>query len=368
VAGRAGGRGVVESEDGEEPPRLARAAAERDRDPGADEPHRSAAPDQVHRQRGRLGEAPLEPLRAPGPGPVQHDPRVARRVLLQLAHRERPRLGGRPPVDEARVVAGPVRAKVVEVVTPPAPAGGAALLDPGPVGQVRRHRPDGRVDQDVLGEERPPRLDEEPEREPRGEPDPAESLATARGQRRLPGAQSLGSRRQPGEVRGSLHPAAPQHLDGDRVGGQVALPVGDHGPEQGRAAGEDLLGQHRGHVKTPQRLLRQDSRDDHQGEEHGREEVDQVVPRVDGGEPQAHGREQAPPAVARGPDGVTRPPQAPHPPGQAPDHRGTGTSWTTARTTASAPAPPGRSPVWARGRTRWARAGAASALTSSGTT
>src|SRR6185295_18444950 len=108
-------------------------------------------------------------------------------------------------------------------------------------------------------------------------------------------------------------------------------------------------------------LLGQDTGDDDQGQQQRGEQVEQVVAGVHRGEAERQRRAQTPPAVASRPDG---PPRSEEVPETAPRQRGTGRLSVRALMTLSAPVSP---PEATRKITRWARAGTASALRSSGT-
>src|SRR5947209_18130858 len=185
-----------------------------------------------------------------------------------------------------------------------------------------------------------------------------------------------------------------QALDGDRVGGPPALSVGYPGPEERELTGEELVGQDGRDADPTDRLLGEHARHDDQAEQHRDEEVEEIVPGVDRRESEPERGAEAPPAVARGPEPAPRPPP-PEPtlgcharvtgdgsPGggssttrlacawlvAAGRHRGTGISLAMVPMTDSASTPRSRGwPVPPLTSTRWASAGTARALTSSGT-
>ena len=91
------------------------APAQADEEAGPDQLHSRAPPNQMRRQRRGLGQRGLE-RRARRPHAEQDEPRVLRGLRLQLADGEGLRLGAAAPVDEPRVVPGPVPAEVRKTI------------------------------------------------------------------------------------------------------------------------------------------------------------------------------------------------------------------------------------------------------------
>ena len=173
--------------------------------------------------------------RSPLPG--EDDARVLGRLGLHLPHEQRLDLGARPPVDEARVVPRPVGAEVVEVVAAPAPAHrrGAGAREPEELlGRDRLHR---REHEHLAVEHDAARLEEEPEGEAGGQPHAGQAVAPAGRQGLFPRQQPVAAGLEPRQIDEARRPAAREQLERDRVRGQPALAVGEHGAEErGRVA------------------------------------------------------------------------------------------------------------------------------------
>ena len=226
----------------------------------------------------------------------------------------------------------------------------------------------GRVHQDLLvEEERRARLDEEPEGEARGGTEPRQPAPAARRERHLPPHDALApgaeprdvgeptrrpetpavlqpeeakpvvegpARPPPGEEGAPGRRRAIERLEGERVRREPPLPVGELDGDERGLGRVDRVGQGDGDLELPDGQVGQHARDDDQGEEHGAEEVREVVARVHRGDAEPDRREDAPPAVAGRPDGL-RPPPPPAP--QAPRQPDHATPWAKPR---RAPRPP----------------------------
>src|SRR5437773_676431 len=283
-------------------------AAERNVDAGSDQLDGGALLEEVNGERRRLGEAALEPLGIAAPGPLEHEPGVEPRVGLELAHHQRGGLGARAPMDEPGVVAEPILAQIVEAM-PAAPtrrggAAGAGELT-APVGRDRAH---GRVDENLRARRELRRLDEQAEREPRGDLEARDPPAPPRPWGLLPRDEP---RAAPFELREIRAMPSAQDLDGDRVGGAPALAVDHPGRDERGLSGEELGGQGGLDAHSTDRLLGEHPRHDDQAEQHRDEEIEEIVPGVDGGESEAERGAEAPPAVARGPERASRPREPP---------------------------------------------------------
>src|SRR5206468_3589061 len=118
-------------------------------------------------------------------------------------------------------------------------------------------------------------------------------------------------RAAPFELREIRAMPSAQDLDGDRVGGAPALAVDHPGRDERGLSGEELGGQGGLDAHSTDRLLGEHPRHDDQAEQHRDEEIEEIVPGVDGGESEAERGAEAPPAVARGPERASRPREPP---------------------------------------------------------
>src|SRR5437667_2822170 len=190
--------------------------------------------------------------------------------------------------------------------TPPRRGDGAHAGElTAPVG---RDRTNGRVDEDLGARRELRRLDEQAEREPRGDPEARNPPAPPRPWSLLPRDEP---RAAPFELREIRAMTPGQDLDGDRVGGAPALAVDHPGPDERGLSGEELGGQDGLDAHSTDRLLGEHPRHDDQAEQHRDEEIEEIVPGVDGGESEAERGAEAPPAVARGPERASRPRETP---------------------------------------------------------
>jgi hypothetical protein len=77
----------------------------------------------------------------------------------------------------------------------------------------------------------PARLEKESEGKARGEAHPGQALASAPGIV-FPGEETVSPRLQPRQIDEAGSPAADEDLQGDGVGGEPALAIGEHGAEE----------------------------------------------------------------------------------------------------------------------------------------
>src|SRR5207249_5035990 len=136
------------------------------------------------------------------------------------------------------------------------------------------------------------RLDEQAEREPRGDLEARDPPAPPRPWGLLPRDEPRAAPFELREIR--VMPSA-QDLDGDRVGGAPALAVDHPGRDERGLSGEELGGQGGLDAHSTDRLLGEHPRHDDQAEQHRDEEIEEIVPGVDGGESEAERGAEAPP-------------------------------------------------------------------------
>src|SRR5438445_10017788 len=127
--------------------------------------------------------------------------------------------------------------------------------------------------------------------------------------------------------------------DAERKAGQPWLAVREGQRDQRRAVGEDMLRNPAANDKVTQALLGEDAGHDDKAEHHRQQQVEQVVSRVERGDPDREGQQQEPHALRRQAQG----PVAVEPAEELADafephagYSGTGTDSTTSWMTRSA--------------------------------